>query len=113
MKKGEIRTCPYCGGNNTIEQNNIDDMNAYSKTVINCMKCDVLFTIRDDGDGEYINKRDQIFNCDICKKVAKHKNSIILDGEVDFYQLEACDKCHELYSNDYFSPKEVDEMIIQ
>jgi hypothetical protein len=57
LKKGNVKNCPYCNGKNIVEQINIEDINIYGKTVIDCACCNILFIIRDDGDGAYIQQK--------------------------------------------------------
>lgn len=54
VKIENVVICPHCGAKNERTENNKQDMNIYGKTVFNCDKCDRLFTLCDDGDGEYI-----------------------------------------------------------
>nr|DAQ35641.1 MAG TPA: RNA polymerase-like protein [Caudoviricetes sp.] len=49
--------CPHCGACNTVAEFNDRDMREYGKTVFCCCQCDKLFTLRDDGDGEFISSR--------------------------------------------------------
>ena len=47
--------CPHCGKENEKEYRHKQDMSLYGKAVFNCTGCDKLFTLADDGDGEYVH----------------------------------------------------------
>ena len=49
--------------------------------------------------------------CNICNTEVKQRKEIMLDGTDDIYNLEVCDKCYDLYSRDYFSPEEIDDLL--
>lgn len=52
-----------------------------------------------------------IKRCDICNKEHETRYELILHGTEDFYNMEVCDKCYDLYSNDYFSPEMIDDLV--
>ena len=54
---GEMKVCPYCGGKNITTKETLKDLAIYGKSVIDCEKCNTLFTLRDDGDGIYVVRR--------------------------------------------------------
>lgn len=47
--------CPYCKAINTITDEEYKDIDFVGKVVVECNKCNKLYTLRDDGDGEYIS----------------------------------------------------------
>lgn len=50
--------------------------------------------------------------CDICKKETdKELREIGLYGTNDYYILNVCEQCYELYDGDYYPLEEVDEII--
>lgn len=49
--------CPYCGHMNEKKEQYEEDMKSCGKTVMCCERCDKLYVLRDDGDGEYIKTR--------------------------------------------------------
>jgi len=50
--------------------------------------------------------------CEICKKEIEYiPLEIYLDGTDDFYRLELCVECDEIYGHDYFEPSQVDKII--
>ncbi|MFT9496352.1 hypothetical protein [Anaerosolibacter sp.] len=51
----EYVICPYCGHQNAREEEHNIDMKKYGKTCFSCDSCDKLFTLRDDGDGEFVS----------------------------------------------------------
>lgn|GEM_PF-4932698 len=47
--------CPYCDELNAVTEEHEKDMAQYGKTCFCCSKCNRLFVLRDDGDGEYVS----------------------------------------------------------
>lgn len=52
--------CPYCGHQNKRQKEHDVDMQKYGKTCFSCNNCGMLFTLRDDGDGEFVSIRERI-----------------------------------------------------
>ena len=51
--------------------------------------------------------------CDYCKIKVKSKEEleeVILDGDIDLYVLNVCEKCAEVL-NDAYSPEAIDAMM--
>lgn len=52
---GNSVKCPHCGASNKRAESHKQDMQIYGKTVFDCEGCGRLFTLADDGDGEYVH----------------------------------------------------------
>lgn len=51
--------CPYCGHTVTFDTSMYEEnMHLIGKHVVECLECERLFTIRDDGDSVFISTRE-------------------------------------------------------